>query len=164
MRDVTARLRAALANLRSHGHDESNDECGTPWMLQIDRPSIATEEPLIPARPRSPAPPLNVSVPPVPRPVAPGDTGAAGLVAALSRVADTFEKLAAGLEADRRERGARLDAVEALVRELVSGLSQGTAVAPIVVGGTIDLSDSASESEPTLLPGRAGVDRGVDPA
>lgn len=92
--------------------------------------------------------------------------GDGGLVPALHRVADAFERLADGLEADRRERSVRLDAMEALVRELVTGLSQPAAVPPIVVGGTIDLSDPPPEREPERrsLSGRAGVDGGVDTA
>jgi hypothetical protein len=160
MRDLIERLRATVASLGHLRRDESNDECGQPWMLTLDSSVGATEDPLVPPpRPRPPAPPLKVAS--VESSVAAGDPG---LVPALYRVADAFEKIAGELEADRRERGVRLDAVEALVRELVSGLSQPSSVPPIVVGGTIDLSDPPSELEDPSLSGRAGVDGGVDTA
>ncbi len=62
-----------------------------------------------------------------------------GLVPALNRVADAFERMAASIEVEHRERDVRLDAVEQLLRELVTGLAQPTAVPPVVVGGSISL-------------------------
>jgi hypothetical protein len=62
-----------------------------------------------------------------------------GLVPALNRVADAFERMAASMEVEHREREARLAAVEELLRELVTGLAQPTAVSPAVVGGSISL-------------------------
>lgn len=62
-----------------------------------------------------------------------------GLVPALNRVADAFERMAASMEVEHREREARLAAVEELLRELVTGLAQPTAVPPAVVGGSISL-------------------------
>jgi hypothetical protein len=60
------------------------------------------------------------------------------LVNALHRVAEAFESVAETLDVDRRDRRQQLDAVEFLLREMVIGLAQPTAVSPIVVGGTID--------------------------
>jgi hypothetical protein len=62
-----------------------------------------------------------------------------GLVPALNRVADAFERMAERLEVEHRDREVRLAAVEQLLRELVTGLAQPTAVPPVVVGGSIDL-------------------------
>jgi len=70
---------------------------------------------------------------------APAATEDPGLVPALNRVADAFERMAASMEVEHREREARLDAVEGLLRELVTGLAQPTAVPPVVVGGSISL-------------------------
>ena len=57
---------------------------------------------------------------------------------ALHRIADAFEKIADGLESDRRDRRAQLDAVEFLMREMVLGFAQPTAAPPVVVGGSIE--------------------------
>jgi hypothetical protein len=82
-----------------------------------------------------------------------------GLVPALNRVADAFERMAASMEVEHREREARLAALEGLLRELVTGVAQPTAVPPAVVGGSISLDmlrdgpDDGSEidlSEPQL--------------
>jgi hypothetical protein len=70
---------------------------------------------------------------------APAPTVDPGLVPALNRVADAFERMAASIDVEHREREARLDAVERLLRELVTGLAQPTAVAPVVLGGSISL-------------------------
>jgi hypothetical protein len=61
------------------------------------------------------------------------------LVPALNRVADAFERMAASIEVEHVQREARLEAVERLLHELVTGLAQPTAVPPVVVGGSIDL-------------------------
>jgi len=60
------------------------------------------------------------------------------LVNALHRVAESFERIAESLESDRRDRQVQLDAVEFLMREMVLGAAQPTAVSPAVLGGTID--------------------------
>jgi hypothetical protein len=59
------------------------------------------------------------------------------LVNALHRIADAFESVAASLEADRRERRDQLDAVEFLLREMVLGFTQPTAIPAGVLGGSI---------------------------
>jgi hypothetical protein len=60
------------------------------------------------------------------------------LVNTLRRVADAFERIAESLESDRRDRRAQLDAVEFLLREMVLGFAQPSAVPPVVVGGTVN--------------------------
>ena len=60
------------------------------------------------------------------------------LVTALHRVATAFESIAESLESDRLDRHAHLEAVEFLMREVVLGFGHPTAVAPAVLGGTID--------------------------
>jgi hypothetical protein len=68
------------------------------------------------------------------------------LVSALHRVATAFESIAESLESDRRDRRAQLDAMEFLMRELVLGLARPTAVAPIVLGGTVDAAALLAET------------------
>jgi hypothetical protein len=60
------------------------------------------------------------------------------LLGALHRIADSFERVADGLEAERRDRATQLDAVEFLLREIVIGSVAPTAVRPTVLGGSID--------------------------
>jgi hypothetical protein len=60
------------------------------------------------------------------------------LVNALHRVATAFESIAESLESDRSDRRTQLDAVEFLMREMVLGFAHPTAVAPVVLGGTVD--------------------------
>jgi hypothetical protein len=60
------------------------------------------------------------------------------LVNALHRVATAFESIAESLESDRLDRRAQIDAVEFLMREMVLGFARPTAVAPVVLGGTVD--------------------------
>ncbi|MDQ1466734.1 MAG: hypothetical protein QOH10_1149 [Actinomycetota bacterium] len=86
-----------------------------------------------------PAPAAKPAPEDEPRPAAP-DTA---LVSALHRVADSFERVAESLDADRCDRGARLDDVESLLREFMSGL-RPTAVPPVVIGGSIEPPDALS--------------------
>jgi hypothetical protein len=71
------------------------------------------------------------------------------LVNALQRVATAFESIAESLESDRLDRHAQIDAVEFLMREMVLGFAHPTAVAPVVLGGTVD---------PTALRAETAVD------
>jgi hypothetical protein len=91
----------------------------------------------------------------------PAATREDALARALDRLADSFDRVAAGLEADRHDRLARLDDVDVLLRELVVGLTARAqppvAVAPatrpsVVVAGTIDLAGVESESETMVTP------------
>lgn len=64
------------------------------------------------------------------------------LVGALHRIAEAFERVADGIEAERRDRAAQVDAIELLLRELVLGAAP-TARRPTVLGGTIDVGVDA---------------------
>ena len=75
------------------------------------------------------------------------DPGAADLVGALNRVAEAFERVADGLDADRRDRKDRRDDLDGVLRGLVAALQSPTAVAPVVVAGSIDLSEPEAEIE-----------------
>jgi hypothetical protein len=70
----------------------------------------------------------------------------AELFAALHRIAGAFEKIAEGLETDRRDRRHQLDAVEFLLREMVLGFAPPTATPPVVVGGSIEPDALAARS------------------
>jgi hypothetical protein len=60
------------------------------------------------------------------------------LASALQRVADAFESIAESYAIDRRDRAQQLEAVEFLLREMVLGLAQPTALPPVVLGGSIE--------------------------
>jgi hypothetical protein len=115
MRRLGDRLRVSRSGRRHRLFGGARDEYGMPWTTAFARHDIDAE-------PRG----------------AHDEDGLAGLVQALHRVADTFETVAEDLELDRQERRARLDTVEVLLRDLVTGLAPPTAVPPIVVGGSID--------------------------
>ena len=132
---------ARWAALRRRKRDEARDEHGTPWMFDA-----------------------STSRSPAPRTRAHRD---AELVAALGRVADTFARIADGLDADRRERRAQfeadrddrstqLDAVEYLLREMAIGVRGATAEPPIVVGGSIE--PDSIERTPTTEPRELQID------
>jgi hypothetical protein len=111
------------------------------------------EHGLAPATPGSPdAPPA----PPAPVISAVEPSPDRTLVEALHRVADSFERVAASLDADRRERRGTIDDIDALLRTLVGELRSPSAVAPVVVAGTIDLDPAAAP--PPLSPGEPTVD------
>jgi hypothetical protein len=166
------RLRTRWARVRRRGFAHNHDEFGEPWSLAnapaAERGTSApVAEPV--AGPVAEPEPVVRAAPDFPeRRVLPGRADRrrdpAGtpevsdavlreeaLVRALDRLADSFERVAAGLEADRHDRLARLDDVDGLLRELVVGLSARSAppidVAPtarpsVVVAGTIDLSET----------------------
>jgi hypothetical protein len=79
---------------------------------------------------------------PVPGAAEPFD-GNRALVEALHRVAESFERVADSLDADRVARHETLDDVHGLLRTLVGELRSPAAVAPVVVAGTIDATDAA---------------------
>jgi hypothetical protein len=116
---------ASKIGLRKPKRDDAHDDLGTPWTpaFEASRSSSPTHR-------------------------GKGDRDAE-LVAALGRVADTFARIADGLDADRRERRVQfeadredrrtqLDAVEYLLREMAIGVGGATAEPPIVVGGSIE--------------------------
>jgi hypothetical protein len=109
------------------------------------------------AAPAAPAAPPAPAVPPAPQGISAVEPHAdRALVEALHRVADSFEKVAASLDADRRERRGTIDDIDALLRTLVGELRSPSAVTPVVVAGTIDLD--ASAAPPPLSPGEPTVD------
>jgi hypothetical protein len=60
------------------------------------------------------------------------------LGAALERIAESIDGLAAQLDAYHVERVQHLDAIEFLLRELVIGSMQPTAAPPVVLGGVVE--------------------------
>lgn len=123
-----ARLRSPWARLR-RDPDGVVDDSGTLWTHSYDES-------------------LGAPVPRAGR-VRSGAERDIELVHALGRVADTFARIADGLDADRRERRAQfeadrqdrrtqLDAVEYLLREMAIGVGGATAVPPVIVGGSIE--------------------------
>jgi hypothetical protein len=60
------------------------------------------------------------------------------LTAALERIAESIDGLAAQLDAYHVERAQHLDAIEFLLRELVIGSIQPTAAPPLVLGGVVE--------------------------
>jgi hypothetical protein len=119
MRHVGERLRASWATLLRGELDGVRDDLTTSFSSSFDelRRDLAIERDVVDAR---------------------AIDNTTELVSALHRVADAFETIAQTLDADRRDRRQQLDAVEFLLREMVIGLAQPTAVSPIVVGGSID--------------------------
>ena len=170
------RARSAWARVRRTAVHAERDELGEPWMRLdpdpsrvVDRidPGTPTVDALVVESERVESPFLVPPVPPVPplRPAPPApptvpdravpdhavpdrDTA---LVDALHRVADSFERIAESLEADRLDRRARFDDVDDLLHELVNGLARPTAVPPIVIGGSIESAD-IGEPAPALPP------------
>jgi hypothetical protein len=128
---VAARLRAAWANLWHREGAASDEAGGTLWTGSRDGQD--REKPAKRAsRSRAEAVDRDLE-----------------LVQALTRVADTFSRIADGLDSDRRERRAQfeadrrdrrtqLDAVEYLLREMTIGIGGATSVPPVVVGGSIE--------------------------
>ncbi len=128
---VVGGLRAAWANVRRREHAGADGEPGTLWTgsrgtNQRDTPALRASGARAEAVDRD-----------------------LELVQALTRVADTFSRIADGLDADRRERRAQfeadrrdrrtqLDAVEYLLREMTIGVGGATSVPPVVVGGSIE--------------------------
>ena len=126
-----ARLRSAWANVRRRDHAGAEGDPGTLWTGS--RGTTPRDTPALRAsRARAEAVDRDLE-----------------LVQALTRVADTFSRIADGLDADRRERRAQfeadrrdrrtqLDAVEYLLREMTVGVGGATSVPPVVVGGSIE--------------------------
>jgi hypothetical protein len=127
---MTGRIRSSFARLRRRDADGEPDESGgLLWAHSYGESRGA------------PAP--------RPGPVRGATDRDLEIVHALGRVADTFARIADGLDADRRERRAQfeadrtdrrtqLDAVEYLLREMAIGVGGATAVPPVVVGGSIE--------------------------
>jgi hypothetical protein len=142
---LVARLRTSRVGFLHRRGDELGNECGLPWTTTFattqrddDAERVSSEW----FASKRPAPGADVAVPAASEPVPAAD---AGVAQALARVAEAFERIAESLELERHERAARLDTVETLVRELLARLALPTAVPPVVVGGSIDLSDPSIE-------------------
>lgn len=178
-RRFDGRARSVWARLRRTAVHGDRDELGEPWMRLdpdpsrvVDRiePGVPAVDALVvdstgavPARVESPF--LVPPVPPVP-PVRPAPPAAASpavadhddaLVDALHRVADSFERIAESLEADRLDRRARFDDVDGLLHELVNGLARPTAVPPAVIGGSIEAGEL---EEPVAVEAHVDLTRG----
>jgi hypothetical protein len=147
MRRILDRLRTSRAGALYHRLDGTSEEDGRPWMTTFadergDRDPDARSVSAVDVTEREVTGAGLVREPETEIGTAIDASAAAadpGLVPALNRVADAFERMAASIEVEHREREARLDAVEQLLRELVAGLAQPTAVPPVVVGGSISL-------------------------
>jgi hypothetical protein len=146
-------FRSAWTKVRGREHDGPDDELGTLWTGSNDAPRRETPA-MRAGRARAEAVDRDLE-----------------LVQALTRVADTFSRIADGLDSDRRERRAQfeadrhdrrtqLDAVEYLLREMTVGIGGATSVPPVVVGGSIDPASLAPGSIDTGL-GRRALD-GLD--
>jgi hypothetical protein len=74
-----------------------------------------------------------------------------GMAAALDRIADSIERLAAQLDSYHVERAQHLDAIEFLLREMVIGTVPATGASAVVLGGVIDSGDPAVD-EISIIP------------
>jgi hypothetical protein len=105
--------------------------------------------------PRHAEPEANTAEPePEGRPLAGPADDTRALVDALCRVADSFERVADSIDADRRARRATLDDVDSLLRALVGELRSPAAVAPVVLAGTIN----AVDAPPSVSRGNGAID------
>jgi hypothetical protein len=145
----SGRFRSLRARLRGREHaPPPDDDLGTLWTASHE--ALRRETPAMRAsRARAEAVDRDLE-----------------LVQALARVADTFARIADGLDSDRRERRAQfeadrrdrrtqLDAVEYLLREMAVGVGGATAVPPVVVGGSIE-PEPQPQPRPEL--GEADID------
>jgi hypothetical protein len=73
------------------------------------------------------------------------------LTAALERIAESIDGVAAQLDAYHLEREQHLDAIEFLLRELVIGSMQPTAAPPVVLGGVVP-PQAITEDGITIIP------------
>jgi hypothetical protein len=141
IRRLRDRLRSSRATLWYRRLDGSDDECGKPWTTEL---LLGAPEP--PVDDLGPAPALDDAAGGIARHDADPGPVDHDLLREVQRVADAFERIAASIEADRREHGARLEAVETILRNLVSGVTSPTSVPPVVVGGSIDLSEPSIDA------------------
>jgi hypothetical protein len=91
--------------------------------------------------------PLLAAAEPFLLPPAPAIT----LTAALERIAESVDGLAAQLDAYHLERAQHLDAIEFLLRELVIGSMRPTAAPPVVYGGVVEPGALAGD-DITIIP------------
>jgi hypothetical protein len=129
-------LRKALDGVRRRGSEPVAAEQG--WWQPVDAPPDDDIAPL-----------LGAVTEPFLLPPAPAIT----LTAALERIAESIDGLAAQLDAYHVERAQHLDAIEFLLRELVIGSMQPTAAPPLVFGGVVE-PQALGEDEIMIIPDR----------
>jgi hypothetical protein len=127
-------LRKALDGVRGRSSEPVSTE--QAWWQPVDAPPDDDIAPL-----------LAAETEPFLLPPAPAIT----LTAALERIAESIDGLAAQLDAYHVERAQHLDAIEFLLRELVIGSMQPTAAPPLVLGGVIE-PQALGEDDIAIIP------------
>jgi hypothetical protein len=127
-------LRKALDGVRGRSSEPISTE--QAWWQPVDSPPDDDIAPL-----------LAAETEPFLLPPAPAIT----LTAALERIAESIDGLAAQLDAYHVERAQHLDAIEFLLRELVIGSMQPTAAPPLVLGGVIE-PQALGEDDIAIIP------------
>lgn len=127
-------LRKALDGVRGRSSEPVSTE--QAWWQPVDAPPDDDIAPL-----------LGAVAEPFLLPPAPATT----LTAALERIAESIDGLAAQLDAYHVERAQHLDAIEFLLRELVIGSMQPTAAPPLVLGGVIE-PQALGEDDIAIIP------------
>jgi hypothetical protein len=89
-------------------------------------------------------------------PDAPPEERGIGLAAALDRIADSIERIAAQLDSYHVEREQHLDAIEFLLREMLIGTVQPTSASAVVFGGVVgpvdDPLDEPLDDDISIIP------------
>jgi hypothetical protein len=127
-------LRKALDGVRGRSSEPVSTE--QAWWQPVDAPPDDDIAPLLAAESEP------FLLPPAP---------AITLTAALERIAESIDGLAAQLDAYHVERAQHLDAIEFLLRELVIGSMQPTAAPPLVLGGVIE-PQALGEDDIAIIP------------
>lgn len=127
-------LRKALDGVRGRSSEPVSTE--QAWWQPVDSPPDDDIAPL-----------LAAETEPFLLPPAPAIT----LTAALERIAESIDGLAAQLDAYHVERAQHLDAIEFLLRELVIGSIQPTAAPPLVLGGVVE-PQALGEDDIAIIP------------
>jgi hypothetical protein len=127
-------LRKALDGVRGRSSEPVSTE--QAWWQPVDAPPDDDIAPLLAAESEP------FLLPPAP---------AITLTAALERIAESIDGLAAQLDAYHVERAQHLDAIEFLLRELVIGSIQPTAAPPLVLGGVVE-PQALGEDDIAIIP------------
>jgi hypothetical protein len=127
-------LRKALDGVRGRSSEPVSTE--QAWWQPVDAPPDDDIAPL-----------LGAVAEPFLLPPAPATT----LTAALERIAESIDALAAQLDANHVERAQHFDAIEFLLRELVIGSIQPTAAPPLVLGGVVE-PQALGEDDIAIIP------------
>jgi len=80
------------------------------------------------------------------------DTKSIGVAAALDRIADSIEGIAAQLDSYHVERAQHLDAIEFLLREMVISTVQPTGASAVVLGGVVAPLDADIDDDISIIP------------